>query len=166
MPRATLEEVKEFANKVREAGGANPLDALMPAVPQESYSCLIARNLNFNCSVAGTDKLLPTADDEDQTYWGMFIEDPEVRQKIADSLGLEIFGDAVILPEEIGDVAATFDNVWAAVLAIRYGSKEQVLTNFKITEEDIIEFWPYIEEAKKEAYNLATFINEDGEIVI
>jgi hypothetical protein len=48
---ATEAELLEFANKIREAGGANPLDALMPSTPSDSKACLIAQALNFSCVV-------------------------------------------------------------------------------------------------------------------
>lgn len=125
-PRATLEELLEFANKVREAGGGNPLDALMPAVPADASQCLIAKNLNFNCEV---DKPFAGGD------WAMnFHSDRETRDAVAEALGLEPrttpdlpenmsppqraqyededFSYYVMLPDEIGQVAEEFDE-WA-----------------------------------------------------
>jgi len=48
---ATEEELLEFANKMREAGDAKPLEALMPSVPQDEKSCLIANAVNFRSTV-------------------------------------------------------------------------------------------------------------------
>lgn len=115
--RATLAELHIFANKVREAGGGNPIDALMPAVPQDSQQCLIAKNLNFNCEVKGTDGYAWPDDD-----WVMELTDKDVRDRIAAALDLPTaerqasaweVGDqfyAVRLPNEIGAVAQAFDN--------------------------------------------------------
>lgn len=115
--RATLAELHIFANKVREAGGGNPIDALMPAVPQDSTQCLIAKNLNFNCEVKGADGYDWPRDD-----WVMELTDKNVRDRIAAALDLptaERQADrweppvtfyAVRLPNEIGAVAQAFDD--------------------------------------------------------
>lgn len=156
--RATLKELKEFADKVREAGGGNPLDALMPSVPGDSQQCLIAKNLNFNCHV---DAEGPNG------QWVMGIEDEETVTAIAKKLELAIYSDdytyGVILPPEIGEVAATFDKVDTV---LRSEDREQSAFEEGITAEDIQEFLPFIEESKKEAYRLAEIINEDGSIVL
>jgi hypothetical protein len=78
--RASFEELMEFANRIREAGGGNPLDALMPAIPQDSSQCLIARNLNFNCEVNGSDV--------QPGHWCMWVDDRATRDKIAATLNL------------------------------------------------------------------------------
>jgi hypothetical protein len=145
--RATLEQTLEFCNKVREAGGANPLDALMPGVPEDPDQCLIARNLNFSCRV------MPLARQTHvfaPTEWMMVVEDEDVRQRIATSLDLELtvaYGDtgssldvsrreefeAIVLPPEIGQVASDFD---------------EVATNREYGDE---EFEPYIDAMWREA---------------
>lgn len=48
---ATEDELLAFANAIREAGGADPLDALLPSVPSNTKKCLIANALNFGCEV-------------------------------------------------------------------------------------------------------------------
>ena len=114
--RATIQETLEFCNRVREAGGAEVLDALMPSVPQETNSCLIANNLNFGCAVYGYvgDKR------EWKNYWVMEIEgDLELATKINRIAGVAPspirprsgFKDSweIILPLEIGQVANDFD---------------------------------------------------------
>lgn len=40
-----------FANKLRAAGDADPLEALMPSKPSDSKACLIANAVNFKSSV-------------------------------------------------------------------------------------------------------------------
>lgn len=50
-PVATEQELLDFANKIRKAGGADILDALLPSIPTDPESCLIARALNFRSSV-------------------------------------------------------------------------------------------------------------------
>jgi hypothetical protein len=117
---ATEEEVLAFANKVRKAGGANVLEALMPSVPGNANSCLIARALNFECSIRpfyGS----PTSTGE-YAYW--YMEFPprtslEQAAKIADAVGCECvsvpvpFIDStlyrIILPRHIGNAAHAFD---------------------------------------------------------
>lgn len=130
--RASLEELKSFANRVRRAGGGNPIDALLPAVPGDMSQCLIAKNLNFNCEVGSTGG----------GRWAMWTgEDAELASKIASRVGCTpIFEvDQIIdysedynldkypmygyphtvkvkygvqLPEEIGQVAADYDRAW------------------------------------------------------
>lgn len=189
--RATLEEVKEFANKVRKAGGGNPLDALMPAVPADSKNCLIAKNLNFNCEVNG-----------DGGKWYMALDDLEICNRIASALGLETGMRSyapeymVYLPDEIGAVAEYYDQI-SEVLgdlddvlymalndlkgdAVDKGEEEPtgltVEQERRIVQEELAirgfdpqeveEFWPYIDEAIRESYSLATLVNDDGSIVI
>lgn len=118
--RASLHEVLDFANKVRAAGGGNPIDALMPAVPQATQQCLIAKNLNFNCAVTGAEGYTGISENR----WVMELTDKAVRDRIADALGLarrnlprdDVY--AVVLPEKIGQVASDFDSVWDAIAII------------------------------------------------
>src|SRR6185436_9308931 len=119
--RATLDEVLEFANQVREAGAGNPLDALMPATPTASTECLVAKNLNFNCRVA--------ADLDTGEAWFMEVDDEALAKKIGESLNLSVyheprvFGGAgewrITLPKNIGEVAADFDKAWYLAEAIQ-----------------------------------------------
>jgi hypothetical protein len=55
--RAGPDEILKFVNKVRDIGQADILDALLPSVPQDSQSCLIARNMNFQCTVSPDEGL-------------------------------------------------------------------------------------------------------------
>lgn len=120
-PVATKSELLKFANRVREAGGANVLDALLPAAPQVSSACLIARALNFECEVQGFDSAtkFPEGDDE----WGMFIfrgndqESEALTEQIATKLNLRTARDGgtegdplcLVLPRHIGNAAWAFD---------------------------------------------------------
>lgn len=178
-PRATLEETLEFCQRVRKAGGGNPLDALIPAVPSDSEQCLIAKNLNFNCSVTGIN-ISPLI--TGQSPWAMTF-DPEnvgIRDAIADELGLEKANYewvgglrhpivAVILPPEIGQVAADFDEYAAALHEVDNSMTYEWRIDEDASPEDIDNlktFWPYVEESAKETYSNATFINAKGEIVL
>lgn len=120
--RASLAELTKFANKVREAGGGNPLDALMPAVPGNSERCLIAKNLNFNCFVDSP---------YDDGWWYMSVEDENIAKQIGEALGLPVneapFEDRryaesdqwmIRLPDEIGRVAYDFDRAGEMVSAV------------------------------------------------
>lgn len=161
--RATLEELHEFANKVREAGGGNPIDALMPSVPTDSSSCLIAKNLNFNCTVN-------TADVYGRSYWVMWVEDRVLRDNIAAALNkLKVNskweeGYGVVLPDHIGRCASDFDSVDDSLYCLRKGDIEDLSAAQK---QLIREMWPYIEESRKEAYGIAgDLVNDKGEIII
>lgn len=125
-PRSTLEELKIFANKIREAGGAEFLDELMPAIPQHANSCLIALNLNFDCEVqaeqANKDgKYNHLGYNPGESVWTMYIGNYKKGKKIADEMDLPFDGEGedidehyegyadIILPAKIGRVAAAFD---------------------------------------------------------
>lgn len=141
-PAASMKEVLEFCTKVREAGGGNPLEALMPGIPEDAKSCLIARNLNFECIVGclyaengetvSDVNAIRTANEErarkHSGAWFMTLEDKETRDRIAASLELQSVNlfcrkrfpsdpkthfYSVLLPLEIGNVAANFDSVGA-----------------------------------------------------
>jgi len=125
---ATEEELLEFANKVRVAGGADPLDALVPSEPGNPRACLIANAVNFHSRVAGGVGLpaLPSG----QRPWVMHLPDhvtEERAYRIAAAVRCELhmfdvgngvvprycaelcthFG--VVLPERIGNTAGAFD---------------------------------------------------------
>lgn len=114
---ATATELLSFCNRVREAGGADPLPALLESLPGSPRACLIARGLNFNCAV------YPAWSDESPhgaIGWVMGLDPdltPEQRDKIAAVCGYPArheFSDAdawvVDLPPEIGLAARAFDN--------------------------------------------------------
>lgn len=157
-PRATFEETLAFANAVRKAGGGNPLDALMPAVPADASQCLIARNLNFNCRVDCCGK------DEG---WLMYVADPEIAKRIAASLDLEVDADesdesetALLLPPEIGKVAGDFDEWEDAARNLR--------TAFDLDDEEqqlLDDFSPYVEASVREAHSAGT-ITEEGKLLL
>lgn len=189
-PRATLEELLEFANRVRQAGGGNPLDALMPAVPVDSKQCLIAKNLNFNCEVRG----LPCVDFDGvptEPYcgaWAMHFQDRELRDRIAEALELPVANSysmgeecswgyrrryrayAMILPNEIGQVASDFDR-WND--ALRYDARDKYGRNtYKIDPHishskinRLREFLPYIQASVRETYANGV-LNEKGELIL
>jgi hypothetical protein len=178
--RASLEEVLEFANKVREAGGGNPLDALMPAIPEDPSACLIAKNLNFKCRVE--------TDEADQ--WIMVVDSPELAGKIASTLGLDFYTQTVweyegrfyhtrhggyvetkverpviVLPERIGQVASDFDE-WGNALWYDHISGEYRIDESSEEEiRNLKDFWPYIEESVRETLNIAE-VNEKGELIL
>ena len=172
--RASLGELKKFANAVRDAGGGNPLDALMPAVPEDSTQCLIAKNLNFNCSVtAGNDGA-----------WYMHLNDEEIAHKIGSKLNLKVapaeevdvygYPDnfAVILPPEIGQVAEDFDKLGelASVLQLEAEGTDNPRIIWGALNRDqkklFRDLWPYVEASTREAYDLASIVNPDGSIVV
>lgn len=108
---ATPEEIREFCNRVRVAGGADVLDALLPSIPDDPESCLIARNLNFHCEVNGDNNNYASASG---TKWHMTImENRPLAERIANELDLPVehySGDSDIsLPRSIGLAAEKFD---------------------------------------------------------
>lgn len=127
-PVATEEELLEFANKLRAAGEATALEALLPSTPSNQSTCLIARALNFSCIVTGyTDEYdggLPhdgdgfPADGEFRYVWQMVLPletDEKTAQKLADAVGVPLVkhptGEFALapLPAHIGNAADAFD---------------------------------------------------------
>lgn len=163
--KATFEELLDFCNKVREAGGGNPLDALMPAVPQVSDRCLVAKNLNFNCEV------------QVWAQWVM-VSDEATAKRIAEALGLKLteqtvkvgtiyrteFG--VELPEAIGEVAQAFDD-WMDLVNDLYVAWE-VDEDLNLDEVDralLREFQPYVDAAVDEAIRLGE-LTDSGQLIL
>lgn len=116
---ATEEEVLEFANKLRAAGAAEPLDALMPSRRNDATECLIANACNFGCEVRPWEAM--------KGDW--FLQFPSNMSsqkclKIMHAVGCEphegVAGDvvrlvpaavaAMALPERIGNAAMAFDH--------------------------------------------------------
>jgi hypothetical protein len=110
--RASIQEVIDFANKVRKAGGGNIIDDLIPSEPESSNSCLIANALNFHSEIEA----------DSNGVWQMTIHDIETGKAISEEVGLDIIIDeeynlAIIdLPENIGFVAKAFDSYQDAEL--------------------------------------------------
>jgi hypothetical protein len=112
---ATESELLAFANKVRQAGGANPIPALLPAYPSDPNRCLIALALNFECEV---DSAYVLGTYEDKTRrWGMRTTH-EIAGKLAEAEGFETIpvdstsdnaGCYVVLPQRIAACAVAFD---------------------------------------------------------
>jgi hypothetical protein len=105
--RASVAQIIEFANVVRNAGGGEIISDLMPSYPQDPNSCLIANALNFNCRVDGYSG-------ED---WAMRVEEEELARKIATAIDSEYHYEgsysnefAIVLPYEIAMVAKAFDS--------------------------------------------------------
>lgn len=172
---ATIAELTDFANKVREAGGGNPLDALMPAVPEDQEQCLIAKNLNFNCEV--------NTEGPGGSWIMVLAGDMETRDKIAEKLGLKKYdweqnpGElqySVILPAAIGRVADEFDNWAEACTYEEYWDIDTKTSNVRFTIDRsnrraynrFKRFWPYVEESVREAYENADFVNDKGELIL
>jgi hypothetical protein len=104
-------EVLAFANVVREAGGADPISALLPSSPDKPTSCLLANAFNFHSSIR-FDELF---DNGVEQQWYMQIG---YKQELAIDIGLAIgttsekdpyIGWRVSLPRHIGNAAHAFD---------------------------------------------------------
>lgn len=127
---ATEQELLDFANAIRKAGGANVIEALLPSKTSDPKSCLIANALNFNCYVdslsladtklfaSGQSRLFASG----QSRWFMYLSEnmsierardiakavPGIRLRhIDDGFGTSL---AFSLPEHIGNAAAAFDS--------------------------------------------------------
>lgn len=120
---ATEEELLAFANKVREAGGGNPIGGFFPAEPGVANACLIAQALNFECEVQGYEKGLWIMEvhgrDEAQIdkivrniakATGCRVLTWEGDEVLADDVDEEDRAYAVILPRRIGNTALAFDH--------------------------------------------------------
>lgn len=116
---ATREELLDFCNKVRAAGQAALIDKLMPGVAGARRSCLIARNLNFDCSVYGIVRYISPdqrahGEPDSPSQWLMESNNP-ILLNIGNRLGLHTYRDPFApvyrmdLPPEIGAAARAFD---------------------------------------------------------
>lgn len=115
---ASEEEVLEFANAVRKAGGGELLPALLPGDAGRASSCLIANSLNFQC-IVGPEKIADSISGE-FPFWVMGLHGPnatETGKAIAEELCL--YGRApnrdydcyeIMLPSHIGNAAHAFDD--------------------------------------------------------
>lgn len=107
---AGKDEVLAYANRIREAGGANALDALLPSDPNQSSSCLIARALNFSCQVYPEGSLYI----DGSRHWVMELPDAETTRRVAKAMKARVVrldGRLVMrLPKRIGNAAAAFDS--------------------------------------------------------
>lgn len=117
--RVEIDELIEFANKVRKTGEAEIIDDLLLSTPQDSNGCLIAKTLNFGGCVSN-----------DYGDWAMTEINEDLAVTIAEELGLDTvtekyFGGletiGVYLPDNIADVAHAFDS-YADVELEKYDS--------------------------------------------
>jgi hypothetical protein len=122
-PVATEEELLEFANKMRKAGAAEPLEALIPSEPSNPKACLIANALNFSCTVAGSTNGDHLRSKYGFRYvWAMYLPPNTGKEQVkalseATGVPIESFGDIAAglspilspLPAHIGNAADAFD---------------------------------------------------------
>lgn len=122
-PVATEEELLEFANKLREAGQADVLEALIPSKPEDPTMCLLAQALNFSCLVNVTDEVVKAADPSNpegfRYTWRMVLPPGtsfEVAERLSKAVGVPLTNDYLLgayalapLPAHIGNAADAFD---------------------------------------------------------
>lgn len=114
---ATHDELLDFCNKVRKAGGGEILGSLLPGYTGNSQTCLIAKNLNFQCSVVPFYKMVEGKEVKQANKWVMSIHDEYVLYRVAEEVELTVdvrikgseFEVCLILPEHIGNAADAFD---------------------------------------------------------
>lgn len=128
---ASKEELLAYANRIRQAGGADALDALLPAKAGDAKRCLIARALNFGCTVGA----LTDEEYTDGSYvWYMETPDADTTRRLACAMRARTLwitdldhkvsdeypsrgpsparGDRLVmlLPKRIGNAAHAFDD--------------------------------------------------------
>lgn len=116
-PVATEEEILEYANKLRTAGDADFLDALLPSDREAPDTCLIANALNFSCSISpAVNASQSKYPDEYRYIWSMRLPrsiDAIQAQKLTDAVGAslnwELGFPSFVLPAHIGNAADAFD---------------------------------------------------------
>lgn len=113
----------DLANLVRNVGGFDPLDDLVPGIPNDSENCVLANTFNCSCLVgapSGSSRY-----DDGSYAWHVGFEE----EKYADALALELgeqvaseysgndYGESnniplfsVKLPQLVGEIAAKFDH--------------------------------------------------------
>jgi hypothetical protein len=114
IPYCTEYELLNFANRLRVAGAADPIEALMPSTAGAADACLIANTLNFGSLVTPQHELVTG----EYLYW--LLELPvnlsaEVRNKLAAITnhgivyGGGVYDSGLRLPRLIGNAAHAFD---------------------------------------------------------
>src|SRR5438445_752835 len=106
MPMLSPSKLLGRCNEIRRAGGAEELDQLLPGHPSQSNKCLIATNLNFECSINGVS----------EQATGAIISSRDIRLvEAAKALNLKTYRESVgekfiyHLPKELRDSALAFD---------------------------------------------------------
>lgn len=126
---ATEQELLDFANAIRKAGGGDVIPALLPAIPSQPNACLIARALNFGCEVNGSfhkadGREIPGYKDGNGQPWHMYFGDGGVDQEAT-------LSDAAIkqIAREVSGVRAVYvkhadtdEPVWALQLPRHIGN--------------------------------------------
>lgn len=134
---ATEEALLEFANKLRKAGAADPLESLLPSYQGNSEACLIANALNFKSEIRPDLFARKSVNTQniDGNQWAMLLPENMTEERIrhiAEQVECEVVrlegarfeqaiyglrglaGRLVIaLPWEIGNAASAFDYGWA-----------------------------------------------------
>lgn len=105
---ATEAETLVFANRVRVAGGAEFLKALLPSVPGHAGACLIANALNFGCAVRPNGSRSSYNGEFD--HWYMELPLSVDGESLSYKLNLPKLGSYLVLPRMIGNAAHAFDN--------------------------------------------------------
>lgn len=137
----TEQEVLDFCNTVRTAGGADILDSLLPGIPLNSQSCLIANNLNFDCRIE------PEAEPDNFEGWNMILTNEvrddvtgalvrhdesvnvlEIAEKISEGSGMFVNYEMstvdeayITLDSDLAEVAYAFDNAHETYASYRRG---------------------------------------------
>lgn len=116
---ATEEELLEFANTVRKAGGANVLEALLPSRQGNSESCLIATALNFGCNIDSHGDSYPDGVGKWAMEFPAHMSNERIKEIIAQVPGGRLIKSpfaeegekryAMLLPKHIGNAALAFD---------------------------------------------------------
>jgi hypothetical protein len=129
---ASLDSVKELANKWREATGQDIMAAWFPSTPGSSSKCLLARAFNLNCMVFYDSveahpeeeegnyigRLVPIERDPEGLCWAFVSGSGEIEfelendaEQFAGVSGYERLGEKTVrLPDEVALVAWEFDN--------------------------------------------------------
>lgn len=99
----------DLANVVRDFAGELPVDDLVPGVPGDSSSCVLANTFNCDCTVDGSTADMGTG------IWYVYFEDKPYAEALAKELGNAVGWDevreaySVRLPSQVGRIATQFD---------------------------------------------------------
>jgi hypothetical protein len=170
---ASLDELRDFCNRVRQAGGAKEIDDLMPAVPGQTEACLIAKALNFSCQVGAL--IDPDDYPKDPEAWAMQVRDEELAHKISKECKLPVIDKdeyyEVVLPKKIYRVAQIYDGVsslmWEChteeLVESEDGERYVDILNedlMTMQEKNLLKkFWPYFDDATKAAWAKPSFVD-------
>lgn len=125
--RCSVNELRDFANKLREIGGADVITELLPSNAGNADSCLIANALNFDSKVGPSKwfagNVADHVDANGHSIWYIQFANEELANKVSEGMAMPVLhirtdyeGNKIyrhsllVLPYKIYAAAFAFDS--------------------------------------------------------